>query len=124
MSLTGMTPDGKKRQVDLNYVVKHWPTPKAQNASGAGIHGKGGLDLQTATKLWSTPTTQDSKNATLPPSQAGRDSLPGDMLRTGASGSLNPDWVECLMGFPVGWTDIDGLPGPVRVKRRGSRREW
>lgn len=22
-------------------------------------------------------------------------------------GQLNPDWVECLMGLPIGWTDID-----------------
>jgi hypothetical protein len=25
-------------------------------------------------------------------------------------GQLNPDWVEMLMGFPVGWTDC-GLSG-------------
>jgi hypothetical protein len=104
-----MTPDGKKRQVDLHYAVKHWPTPKAQNASGAGIHGEGGLDLQTATKLWATPAAQDSKNATLPQSQAGRDSLPGDMLRTGVQGNLNPAFVEALMGFPIGWSDTSGL---------------
>ncbi|MFF0831069.1 hypothetical protein ACFYU8_29945 [Brevibacillus sp. NPDC003359] len=23
------------------------------------------------------------------------------------NGQLNPDWVESLMGFPIGWTDID-----------------
>ena len=23
------------------------------------------------------------------------------------SGSLNPAWVEILMGFPLGWTDVD-----------------
>ena len=22
-------------------------------------------------------------------------------------GTLSPDWVECLQGFPLGWTDID-----------------
>jgi hypothetical protein len=30
----------------------------------------------------------------------------GDGLAATAGGSLNPDWVEWLMGFPVGWTDI------------------
>lgn len=32
-----------------------------------------------------------------------------DMARAmgaGNGGSLNPDWVESLMGFPVGWTDM------------------
>lgn len=24
----------------------------------------------------------------------------------GNSGSLNPEWVEWLMGFPIGWTDL------------------
>ena len=24
------------------------------------------------------------------------------------SGALNPDWVEWLMGFPTGWTKVDG----------------
>lgn len=28
-------------------------------------------------------------------------------MRQGQKGQLNPDWVECLMGFPIGWTDID-----------------
>ena len=26
--------------------------------------------------------------------------------REGASGSLNADWVEWLMGLPVGWTSL------------------
>jgi len=28
-------------------------------------------------------------------------------LSAGNGGSLNPEWVEILMGFPLGWTDID-----------------
>lgn len=56
-----------------------------------------------------TPTTNDSKNASLPPSQADRDGLAGAMLRndsipTGAATYLNPSFVEEMMGFPVGWT--------------------
>jgi hypothetical protein len=31
--------------------------------------------------------------------------------RTG-SGSLNPQWVEWLMGFPVGWTDLSNSETP------------
>lgn len=27
-----------------------------------------------------------------------------------AGGSLNPDWVEWLMGLPIGWTDIEAEP--------------
>ena len=28
------------------------------------------------------------------------------------SGSLNPEWVEWLMGYPEGWTDCEGLETP------------
>lgn len=34
----------------------YWPTPKAQNANGAGVHGNGGLDLQTKVQMFPTPT--------------------------------------------------------------------
>ena len=71
-----------------------------------------------------TPTAQDAKNSTLPPSQMDRDSLPGHLLRTlptpppvksppaGESGTraglrLSPQFVEWMMGFPEGWTDLD-----------------
>jgi hypothetical protein len=29
-----------------------------------------------------------------------------------AGGSLNPTWVEWLMGFPLGWTDCEHLATP------------
>ena len=28
------------------------------------------------------------------------------------NGSLNPPWVEWLMGFPEGWTDLDASETP------------
>jgi hypothetical protein len=37
-------------------------------------------------------------------------------------GSLNPDWVETLMGFPPGWTRIDGLQAPTSSSISASRR--
>ncbi|MCL6594008.1 MAG: hypothetical protein K6T31_08540, partial [Alicyclobacillus sp.] len=86
--------------------MKKWPTPHGNCHTGAGEHGKGGANLQTAV-MWSTPAAQDAKNATLPASQAERDTLAGDMIRAGEQGVLNPDWVETLMGLPIGWTDAD-----------------
>lgn len=75
-----------------------------------GINGNGmGMPLTIAAQLLSTPTVNDSRNSTLPPSQRGRDSLPGQMLRddsipTGAATYLNPSFVEEMQGYPVGWT--------------------
>lgn len=36
-------------------------------------------------------------------------------MSQGNGGQLNPDWVEWLMGFPHGWTDIeaDVVPAPL-----------
>jgi hypothetical protein len=87
------------------------PTPKANDAEKRGNfdphNPRNGLPA--AVRLLPTPTTNDSKNASLPPSQAERDGLAGAMLRddsipTGAATYLNPSFVEEMMGFPVGWT--------------------
>ncbi len=55
--------------------------------------------------MWPTPAAQDAKNSTLPPSQINRDTVPGAIMREGQTGQLNPEWVEALMNFPIGWTD-------------------
>jgi hypothetical protein len=31
-------------------------------------------------------------------------------MTAGNFGKLNPDWVEWLMGWPIGWTSLDHLP--------------
>lgn len=90
----------------LPGAVNLWPTPHANCHTGAGKKGDGGINLQTAVSLWPTPAAQDSKNATLPPSQAERDTIPGAVMRSGHAGQLNPDWVESLMCVPEGWTDV------------------
>lgn len=33
-------------------------------------------------------------------------------LRTDVAGQLNPEWVEWLMGFPIGWTDLSASETP------------
>lgn len=114
-----------------------WPTPSANKItpntqdtddlvnSEGGMLGQGqkpydrrtGKPVQTcladATRLWPTPTSRDHKDT-------------GDAIKNGKvevncllgravlpskqEGSLNPDWVEWLMGWPVGWTSPDPLP--------------
>ena len=41
------------------------------------------------------------------PSQHLRNSKP---LNAAAGGALSPNWVEWLMGQPIGWTSLDPLP--------------
>lgn len=92
------------------------PTPTATNAhqgliSKAGGTSKGKPLLPMAAMTWPTPTVNDSKNSTLPPSQIKHDNIPGALLRNGETpgGNLNPTWVEWLMGWPLGWTDLKPL---------------
>lgn len=64
--------------------------------------------------LWPTPCSRGD-NGGCPVGLAGGtrakkklDKYVGDDARKKlCSGSLNPAWVEILMGFPFGWTDID-----------------
>jgi hypothetical protein len=86
-----------------------WQTPvsdDAVNRAKGKVNSRGEPKLSAQAKMWPTPTLQDAKNATQPPSQKDRDHLPGALMREGISGSLNPAWVEWLMGFPEGWTDL------------------
>ena len=92
------------------------PTMTATNANGRTYQysrrekTKPVLSLAGVAKLWPTPTaSQEAKNATLPVSQINRDNLAGALLRAGEKrgGQLNPEWVEWLMGYPEGWTDLD-----------------
>ena len=79
-----------------------WPTPTASDGRGGPGHaGEGGLNLRTAVSRFPTPTVNDSKNN--PPSQELRNTPP---LNVEVGGNMNPAWVEWLMGWPLGWTDL------------------
>lgn len=104
--------NGKKVQVGLEHAARYWPTPTVSgNHNRKGASANSGDGLSTAVKTWPTPTVNDSKNCTLPPSQVKHDNIPGALLRDGekAGGALNPTWVEWLMGWPLGWTDLKPL---------------
>lgn len=98
----------------LSTAVKLWPTPHRNCSNGAGAHGDGGLNLQTAVSLWPTPTVGTSGGGKLCGGTGHlnmlRDALGYEEARklsAGNGGKLNPEWVEILMGFPIGWTDPD-----------------
>jgi len=53
-----------------------------------------------------TPTARDWKDTGKCPSELARHSPP---LAVHAGGKLSPLWVEWLMGWPIGWTDLNPL---------------
>jgi DNA (cytosine-5)-methyltransferase 1 len=108
---------------DRVFIVAHSGSGKRQSgtevkgilralpADGAIDNNAGGRsEAQSRGGLWPTPTANDAKNATLPPAKKERDNIPGALMRDGYTaqeGQLNPEWVEVLMNFPPGWTDVD-----------------
>jgi len=113
------------------------PTPRASRSSYNNSHGKRTWNLPGMAfhNKWPTPTVADSKDqkrslksiaAKSGPTllQAVQFATPGIRgLDNGSNGrkakkservthnggKLNPDWVEWLMGWPIGWTDLQPL---------------
>ena len=82
MTPTGQTPDGKKRQVDLNYAVRRWPTPKAQiNQDCPSERQRKSPNLESFANMWPTPTVDGNTN------RKGATAKSGDGLRTAAVNS-------------------------------------
>jgi len=102
---------------------KTWPTPNGAPAgpdyARANREGSGGDDLVTAVakvkRDWNTPNG-DEKN---PGPNGGH--LTSDVKQLEGKGQLNPAWVEALMGFPEGWTELDGPPPTDNLSMSGSR---
>jgi hypothetical protein len=86
---------------DANSAARHTTTTGKSHS---------GTTLTDAIRLWPTPTANDygSSGNGCPGdgretyAHAGTPSLSTTARREG--GKLNPDWVEALQGFPVGWT--------------------
>lgn len=98
-----------KRRLEARHMM---PTPTACNAPNSGSNTKGPKSLLEVARTgwnpgetWPTPTCQDAKNNGSQ-SQQNRHSKP---LNAVAGGALNPPWVEWLMGWPIGWTDLEPL---------------
>jgi hypothetical protein len=77
-----------------------WPTPTAV------VRPKAKLGR------WPTPVASDAWTDGLKSSQQKEGSRHSMNLPSAIGGKLNPMWVEWLMGFPTGWTDLEGLETP------------
>jgi hypothetical protein len=83
-----------------------WPTPTVcGNYNQKGMSKSSGDGLATAVKMWSTPTAHNAKEGAFPAEYNRK--IP--TLAAEAGGALNHNWVEWLMGWPLGWTDLKPL---------------
>jgi hypothetical protein len=110
----------KRNQPRLQDAVK-WPTPQSRDwkdqASDEALlraaAGPGGqLNLPRAVVKWATPCAGDNRdrgNLGMPAIRrrmAKGKQINLSMSVSATSGALNPDWVEWLMAWPIGWTDL------------------
>jgi hypothetical protein len=94
----------------LPAAVKLWPTPLATDGSKGGPNqkgSKGDLRLSSAVHQFPTPTTMDHiVRKAMRPSREATGRKTGYLSEMLPGGQLNPTWVEWLMGWPLGWTDL------------------
>lgn len=90
-----------------------YPTPKASDSKGTGPMGTRSAEHDLERKnlrgcvLFATPCRGDAKGT-----NGGGNHR---SLRADVSGQLNPEWVEWLMGFPAGWSELE--PSAMRSYR-------
>jgi hypothetical protein len=93
-----------------------WQTPVADDSVDrlAGKwNSRGEPKLSAQVKSWPTPRTADAKGQGMSRTRADKP----DNLSAQLGGSLNPMWVEWLMGFPLGWTALEPSETPSsRIK--------
>jgi DNA (cytosine-5)-methyltransferase 1 len=115
---------GKFKNPTLGDAVRMWPTPTTQETehSDAEITETGrrkakngktshSLGLADAVQKWPTPQANDAKNPYARIREFSQATMLGEAVLnadpTAIGGKLNPTWVEWLMGFPTGWTDLE-----------------
>jgi len=109
---TGLDGGSNSRKA-LKKRMENWPTPRSCSAMAATItpesawNEKRNPNLETIVgqRMWPTPTSHNAKE-TNAPSESLRNT---PTLAAQAGGNLNPTWVEWLMGWPLGWTDLKPL---------------
>lgn len=120
---------GGKGDLRLPSAVHQWPTPTVcgnHNRKGASATSGDGLATAVTQRTWPTPTASDSEQA------GGRGCISsgkrGATLHYSVSEHcqpgqqtppmrLNPEWVEWLMGWPIGHTGLKPLA-------TGRYQEW
>ena len=113
----------KGRSLTPKEYAMLWPTPKATDYKGSGPAGSKSAEHDLKHRnlkgvvMYATPTARDRRNATAkewddPKNTRNLNRQVAKMYEGGQSteernGQLNPEWIEWLMGFPIGWTELN-----------------
>jgi len=105
-----------------------WPTPRANPAMASTITPENchdpkrfpNLETEVGRRMWPTPAASDNRDSGHMDNPAVKRRVEKGKqigLTTAVKphkmkGALNPEWVEPLMGFPVGWTELGKKESP------------
>jgi hypothetical protein len=81
------------------------PTPRANKIGGVSSEGWRPT-LEQTVKMYPTPQAFDAKDVPGGNSEERHKKGGCRNLAQEVGGQLNPQWVEWLMGLPIGWTDL------------------
>jgi len=99
------------------------PTPTAQTygtQTNPNAKPRPSLETMARKNLWPTPCARDWKDNGKSPSELNRNTT---TLATIAGGQLNPQFVEWLMGYQIGWTELSALGTQWFRSKRVKRLE-
>jgi len=138
--------NGNGAGTPLTVQSARWATPRGSDGEKGGPNqrdGSGSLHLTSQSAAWPTPTGSDYKGATSTGMSVEKKHLSGiaeqEFYRSSPSDqepqpgpqssterrTLNPLFVEWLMGWPAGWTDCEcAVTGSSRWKRRLRSEFW
>jgi hypothetical protein len=93
--------------------LEKWPTPRSCSAMAATITPESAwnekrepnLETVVGRRLWPTPTAHNAKEGNYPAERTRKTPTLASLV----GGKLNPTWVEWLMGWPLGWTDLNPI---------------
>jgi hypothetical protein len=127
---------GKRYPMLLGAVdpVRMWPTASARDwkdspgMATTGTNPDGSTRQRTdqlARAVYSSPTVRDANTLAKVMRGRGSSAKGNELIQplpVQVGGTLNPTWVEWLMGYPLGWTALKASATPSsRRSRNGSR---
>ena len=100
-----------------------WQTPTCEDAGREGsaeawkkykVNGQtSGCRLRNQVAMWPTPSANEDAAGTpdgkMQQMLGNHPGIRGTTQKEWDGGTLNPNWVEWLMGWPIGWTDLNAL---------------
>jgi hypothetical protein len=107
-----------------------WPTPKATiRGDCPSERSRNTPDLPSAVKMYPTPCASDNRDrgglasgAIQRRMEKGKQIMLSQCVSE-VSGQLNPNWVEWLMGYPIGHTGLKDSEMPSSLKSRIKSRK-